>query len=347
MSHKHLTKKQKQRRRRILKVILAILVVILVLCAGAFGTVLYLFGNMNTVDFTESDAELGIVEKEGGGSITNIALFGVDTRDLSSDSGLSDAIMVLTVDRNQNVIKMTSVLRDSKVPIEGHGKQKINHAYSYGGPTLAIKTLNQNFDLDIKEYVTVNFGQLADIVDAVGGVTLYLTPSEVNAANQLMQECFAGEPRIQGSGDILLTGSQAVAYSRIRSLDSDNARASRQQNVLNGVFEKIKSMSKSDYPAFIRKFLGIVETSLDYSDILALSPVAVNGFTIENYTIPDIRYETDLWGGIDTNGAWCWIYDLDRATERMQYIIYGTEYTPSPTASQSVSETDAVSAVTE
>ncbi len=325
MGKRRLTKKQKQRRRRILKVVLAILIVILIFCVGAFGVTMYLFGNMNTVDFTESDSDLGVEETGGDRSITNIALFGVDTRDFSSDSGLSDAIIVLTVDEKQGIIKMTSILRDSKVPIEGHGEQKINHAYSYGGPTLAIKTLNQNFHLDIKEYVTVNFSQLADIVDAVGGVTLNLSQSEVNAANSLVQQYFPGDPLIQGSGEVTLTGTQAVSYSRIRHLDSDNMRASRQQNVLNGVFEKILTMPKSEYPSFIRQFLSLVETSLDTSDLLALSSIAVKGFTIENYTIPDAEYETDLWGGIDSTGAWVWEYDIDKAADRLHQIIYGTE----------------------
>lgn len=315
-----------RRQRRILKVILAILIVILILCMAAVGAAYYLLGNLNTVDFTSNENDLGITEDIGASGITNIALFGVDSRDMSSNHGLSDAIIILTVDQKENVVKMTSILRDSKVPIEGYGERKINSAYSLGGPTLAIKTLNQNFDLDIKEYVTVNFAQLADIVDAVGGVTLDLTPAEVTAANYAMVESFNSEPRIQSSGKVTLTGPQAVSYSRIRSIDSDNARASRQQEVLNAVFDKIMSMPKSDYPVFIREFLGIVETSLGYSDLLVLSPIAISGFTIENNTVPDIEYETDLWGGIDDSGAWVWIYDLDHAAERIHHIIYGTPY---------------------
>ena len=318
-------KKEKKSRRRVLKVILAVLIVVLVLCAAAFGVMVYLFGGMNTVDFTESESDLGVEETVGDSDITNIALFGVDTRDYSKDTGLSDAIIVLTVDEKNGVIKMTSILRDSKVPIEGHGEKKINHAYAYGGPTLAVKTLNQNFHLDIKEYVTVNFSQLADIVDAVDGVTLELTPAEVSSANEMVREYFPGDPLIQGSGEVTLTGTQALSYSRIRHLDSDNMRASRQQNVLNAVFEKIKNMPKSEYPALIREFLSIVETSLDTSDLLSLSSIAVKGFTIENYTIPDAAYETDLWGGIDSTGAWVWEYDIENAADRLHRIIYGEE----------------------
>lgn len=316
-------KKAIKRRRRILKVILALLIVVLILCIAAVGAAYYLVGNLNTVDFTGDNEELGISEDIGASGITNIALFGVDTRDLNSDRGLSDAIIILTIDQKQNVVKMTSVLRDSKVPIEGYGERKINSAYSLGGPTLAIKTLNQNFDLDIKEYVTVNFGQLADIVDSVGGVTVNLTPGEVRETNRNMAETFKGEPQVQSSGDVTLTGPQAVAYSRIRAIGNDNERASRQQEVLNAVFDKIMTMPKSEYPSFIREFLALVETSLSYSDLLALSPIAVSGFTVENYTVPDAEYETDLWGGIDSTGAWVWTYNLDAAADRIHGLIYG------------------------
>ena len=313
-------------QRKVLKTVLALLIVILVLCIAAVGVGYYLVGNLNTVDFTGDDAELGISENAGASGVTNIALFGVDTRDLSSNRGLSDAIIILTVDQKQNAVKMTSILRDSKVPIDGYGERKINSAYSYGGPALAIKTLNQNFDLDIKEYVTVNFAQLADIVDSVGGVTVNLTPGEVSETNKNMAESFNNEPRVQSSGDVTLTGPQAVAYSRIRAIGNDNERASRQQEVLNAVFDKIMTMPKSEYPAFIREFLALVETSLDYGDLLALSPIAVSGFTVENYTVPDAAYETDLWGGIDSTGAWVWTYDLHAAAERVHGIIYGTSY---------------------
>jgi hypothetical protein len=84
-------------------------------------------------------------------------------------------------------------------------------------------------------------------------------------------------------------------------------------------------MSKSDYPSFIRQFLGTVETSLSYSDILGFSSIALNNFTMEQNTVPDADYETDLWGGIDNDGIWYWIYDLNHATERIHAIIYGDD----------------------
>ena len=325
---KKISKTQKRKQRQTLKVVLIVLIVIFTLGIAGFGAFLYLFGNLNTVKFTSDDQELGISEKASEEStstgVTNIALFGVDTRDTGDDSGRSDTIIILTLDQDHKVIKMTSILRDSKVPIEGHGETKINAAYAYGGPTLAIKTLNENFGLDIKEYITVNFSQLATIINAVGGVPLTLSEAEVKAANALTAQYFPSAATISSSGgEITLTGEQAVSYSRIRKLDSDNERASRQQKVLSAVLAKVKDMSKSEYPHFIRELLGTAETSLSYSDILSLSPIALTDFSIEQYTIPDAKYETDLWGGIAGDGVWYFTYNLDEAAQRIHTIIYG------------------------
>lgn len=305
----------------ILKTVLIILLIILMMSIAVGGAFFYLFGNLNTVRFTNDDKELGVREDVSVGGITNIALFGVDTRDTSKDSGRSDTIIILTLDQEKNIIKMTSVLRDSKVPVDGHGETKINAAYAYGGPTLAIKTLNETFDLDIKEYITVNFSQLATIINAVGGVTLTLTQAEMEAANNIL--IATGGTKISAAGEVKLDGMQAVAYSRIRKLDSDNVRASRQQKVLSAVFGEIKTMSKTDYPHFIREFLGTAETSLSYGEILSLSPIALTDFSIEQYTIPDAAYETELWGGIADDGVWYFIYNLDAAAKRIHAVIYG------------------------
>lgn len=321
MSDKKRTVRRK-RQNRILKTIIIILLIILMMSIAVGGAFFYLFGNLNTVSFTNDDEELGVKEEVSVGGITNIALFGVDTRDTGADSGRSDTIIILTLDQDKNIIKMTSILRDSKVPIDGHGETKINAAYAYGGPTLAIKTLNETFGLDIKEYITVNFSQLATIINAVDGVTLTLSQAEVDTANALAVQYFPGTTTIAAAGEVNLTGEQAVSYSRIRKLDSDNVRATRQQKVLSAVFDKIKSMSKTDYPHFIRQFLGTAETSLSYSEILGLSPIALTDFSIEQYTVPDAAYEADLWGGIDSDGVWYYIYDLDEAAKRIHTVIY-------------------------
>lgn len=309
-------KPHREKRRRNKPALIIIGLVFLVF--GGFW--FYVTGNLNSHPLPKDDASLGI-SNSGKFGITNIAFFGVDTRD-DTDTGRSDAMMILSVDVIQGDMKMTSLLRDSKVPIEGHGETKLNHAYAYGGPELAVKTINQVFDLDVKEFVTVNFNQLSDIVDAVGGVTLEISEAEKNEINSMLDEDFPGSPHLESSGSVVLDGHQAISFSRIRSLDSDNARTDRQQEVLNGIFASVKSMGIWEYPRFIHDFSSIVETSLSSWDVLKLMPIAVRNFEIERYTIPDIQYETDLRGGKDSDGVWYWHYDLDAAAARLHSIIY-------------------------
>lgn len=314
-------KMRRKTKRRILIVIILIFLFFIGFGAGAF---FYVFGGLTTTDLPSDNESLGVSQEaedaSSGSNVTNIALFGVDARD-NSDSGRADAIMIMSVNQDQAAIKMISLLRDSKVAVEGHGETKLNHSYAYGGPTLAVKTINQNFKLDIKEYVTVNFSQLAEIVDAVDGVNLTLTSAEVNSANSNLDMDAPSSPRITGSGEMLLTGDQAVAYARIRNIDSDNARADRQKLVLSAILTRVKEMPASDYPGFIRDFLATVETSLGYTDLIGLSPIMLKGnLSMEQYTVPDAS--DNPWGGTDTDGVWYWKYDMEAAADRIYNIIY-------------------------
>ena len=187
----HSSKKQRKKwsvKKKIIVILCVILAVLLVLAGAAYLYIRSILGSAQYMELNTS--ELGIttpsgsvVENEQGeavpvADITNIALFGVDTRDVSSDSGRSDALMVLSLNRTDNQIKLISIARDSYVAIDGHGMDKLTNAYAYGGPELAVRTVNQNFNLDISEFVTVNFAQLANIIDYVGGV--YVNVDEEN-----------------------------------------------------------------------------------------------------------------------------------------------------------------------
>lgn len=313
-AYKKAEKRGRRKKRPLLKILLLLLVVFL-----AFW--FYMTSNLNSHPLPKDNGSLGITNS-GRIGVTNIALFGVDARD-GSDTGRSDAIMVVTVDMIRGDLKMTSLLRDSKVAVEGHGNNKLNHAYAYGGPELAVKTINQNFDLDIREFVTVNFNQLAEIVDAVGGVTIDVTEEERQQINYNMSEIDLDHPQLEASGTVVLDGPQAVAYSRIRKIDSDNARTDRQQEVLNAVFVSVKTMSPIQFPKFVHDFSEIVDTSMSSLDVLKVAPILIRNPELETYTIPDIQYETDLWGGIDSSGMWCWHYDLEPAAARMNEIAFG------------------------
>ncbi len=240
--------------------------------------------------------------------IINIALFGIDTRTPDDFTGRSDSIMILSIDTVSKKVKVISVMRDSFVPI-GDSYGKINSAYSKGGPTLAVKTLNKVFGLDIKHYATVNFFGMSDIIDAVGGLTINVQEKEIEGtyrANALIwEQCskmgipYNKAPFIKGPGEQLLNGIQAVAWARIRYVSTaegvadDFGRTDRQRVVMNLLFNKVLSMPTKDYPKLIKAMIPYTETSLTYSDILKFAGVFLGDVTFEEMRIAMHEYIID------------------------------------------------------
>ncbi len=326
-----------QRRRRLKKkklfltLLLMLLLVLMGCCVFYIVSILSSFRQSQNTSFPTDLSELGIEEKSNGlvddasdSSITNIALFGVDQRE--DEPCRSDVIMIATVDKRHNKIKLTSVMRDSYVPIDGYGSNKINSAYFYGGPTLAVKTLNQVFDLEITDYVTVNFSEMAQIVDAVGGVEIDISEEERQDANHNMieQAAQAGTSvqTIEHAGLQTLTGMQAVGYARIRHVgNSDFERTQRQREVMTAIFNKGKSMNPLEYPNMISKMLPIVETSLKLDEILDMAGIMLRDVSMEDMRIPadsDLINGGDLW----VDGVLYLQYDLDSAKQRLHDFIY-------------------------
>lgn len=278
----------------------------------------------NYNEITEVPQELGFEEVKQD-EIINIALFGVDTNKKNSFSGRSDSIIILSLNKNDKKIKLISVMRDSLVPIEKNGKvtyNKINSAYATGGPELAIKTLNQNFELDISEYATVNFEGMADIIDAVGGIDVELTKAEVKLVKD---SDFA--KTVTGTATYHLNGTEAVRYARIRKtatvdgVNNDHGRTDRQRHILELLFNKALTLDKSEYIPLIKALLPCTETSLSYNEILDLATgILLNSPTFEQTRIPDTTYQisTPTISGV---GA-CVYYDLDFASKLIHSFIY-------------------------
>lgn len=324
--------KPKKKKSAATVVIISFLLVLVLGIAGVGGFYFLDISsslNGNNLNFSFTDEELGIDEDEifttgDNESITNIALFGVDQR--KSEACRSDAIMILSVDRKHNKIKLASVLRDSYVNVEGHGMTKICHAYFYGGPQLAVKTLNQVFGLNIKEYVTVNFNELAQIVDAVGGVNITVKDKETYYLNKNLREqakydkFTAKDYYINEGGKYKLNGQQALAYARIRKLDSDFVRSDRQRTVLRQVFNSALTMNPVRYPEFARKFLAICDTSLDMNDCLSLAGIIVNKPELIDVRLP--LKEDLISGGYMVNGVSYVYYDTEATARKLRDFIY-------------------------
>lgn len=309
-------------KKRWKRIVIIILLIFAILFASAASLFFYVFSGLKTTSITGNDSVLGIDSGYKSHGVVNIALFGVDTRDYSENTGRSDSIMVASIDKKAGEIKLSSILRDSRVSIDGHGKNKLAHAYAYGKAPLAIKTLNQNYHLDIREYITVNFEQMAEVIDAMGGLDLTITEKERVATNGILASTPGiTSPFIESSGTVHLDGQQATTYARIRKLDSDAMRAERQQVVLEALFDKVLAMNVTQYPSFIKKVLPLVETSLSYTDILSLTPILLKGKPqISTTKVPN--GEDNAKGGI-VDGIWYYQYDLNAASKRLHSFIYG------------------------
>lgn len=335
------------RKKKILRtVLLGVGSFLIVLVLGFVGIFWYFFGGLQTEELSSGD--LGIdssyhssIQQEK--KITNIALFGIDTRaGGDTDAGLSDAVMILSINHQTNKVKLISIMRDSYVQINGQG-DKLTHAYGYGGAALAVKTLNENFNLDITEYVTVNFDQLANVVDAVGGITMDITEAERGLINAHIGELNrAGSVYLYESGEgTHLNGQQAVGYARIRMIGNDQMRTSRQRHVIMAVFDKVMTMNVLQYPALAKAMIPMVTTSFSYSDVLEFLPVVTSGEVVIDEALIPGDYDDARDAMI--NGVYYMQYDLEKATDHIHDFIYNDIHpNTDPEASSSTESSEAL-----
>ena len=310
--------KERERKKRQRRLFVKTLFITLGICAAlvlvAYGIFTYLLSDMERKDVDETQLSVNEELPKVSG-ITNIALFGLDSRQ-NAYEGRSDAIMVASVNHDTGKVKLVSVARDTYVDIPGHGGDKINHAYAYGGAELAIQTLNENFGMDITDYVSVNFDSLAVVIDAMGGIDLEVSELERQQINAYL---LAGEP-LWETGMVHLTGPQAVSYARIRKIDGDDMRTQRQRNVLACLFEKAKTIRMTEYPVYVKRFSSLVETSLSNQEILRLASIGMNkGLGMELGAFPN---EALPGQGKYIGERWYYVYDLEQAAEMLHAFIY-------------------------
>lgn len=313
--------KKKKKKSKLKRVLLAITMVVLFGVGLGCFYVTYLLNQVNRAEIDDSNENLGIdstVPKSK--EVVNIALFGIDSRS-DQNIGLSDAIMIASIDSKHNKVKITSIMRDSQVEIDGYGQRKINSAYNHGGAELAIKTLNRNFKLNITDYVTVNFYQLANVIDILGGIEVDVTEGVRKNANKYIREVAlvkGAEPQlIEKAGYQKLTGSQAVGYARVRYVgNADFQRTERQREVMQKLFEKVLATNPIKYPDLLNRLLPMVETSLNNSEILSIGTGLLLGGKPE---FVQARFPED--GKFTSNGSNL-VYDLDAAAEKLHAFIY-------------------------
>ena len=260
-------------------------------------------------------------------------MFAIDSRSNEDygEGNRSDGIIIASINNDTKEVKLASVYRDTYVQIEGHGLDKITHAYSYGEAPLAISTLNTNLDLNIKEFVTVNFDAVAEAINELGGVTITVDSQEVNYINQYIKETSKvtgiSTNQLSAPGTLTLDGVQAVAYARIRYTEGgDYKRAERMRTVVEATFNKLKTKSLTEINSFVDNILPKIYTNISTNDMIAMIPDLIKYSVSDSIGWP---YETR---GITMN-AWYGIpVTLESNVTRLHQELFGEQdYTPSET----------------
>ncbi|MCR5390067.1 MAG: LCP family protein [Lachnospiraceae bacterium] len=292
---KEASKPEKKKKSAFGKFVRTLFVIAFILLGGLYVFVWYVYGG---VKYEEVSSVKNEAFSEDG--VTNILLIGNDSRKNGTD-GRSDAMILLSISNRTHRILFTSLLRDMYVDIPGHGKNRLNSAYSYGGPELLMETVEENFGIRVNRYVSVNFEAFAGMVDAVGGVDMNVTSDEVflidaylNEYNMLLGREITTDyldPTL--SGWVKLNGAQALAYTRNRYIGTDFGRTERQRKVIDAVIKAFPGALVRRGPVIIKEMASYMTTNLTLNECYLL---ALQGWT-------PFVYGRDM-GSLPVEGTW-------------------------------------------
>lgn len=291
-------KKRRSRRRKRVLVLGLEMIILLLLLGTAYVMAKYDKIQQVVIDTDDININEG-AEQEG---YTTIALFGGDSREGQLGAGThADTIIIASIDNKTKEIRLVSIYRDTFLKQKDDKYNKANSAYFRGGPEEAISMLNENLDLDIEDYVTVDFKALVDTIDLMGGIEIDIQEEEVQYMNEFLQETadVAGTEAnfIEHAGEQKLDGAQAVTYARIRSTaGGDYKRTERQRLVIEKIFEKAVKTKISTINKIIDKVFEQVSTSFSLKEALGLAAGVADyqlgetaGFPFEKQD--DVRYK--------------------------------------------------------
>ena len=248
----------------------------------------------------------------GSDKIKVFVVYGLD------EKTASDVIILTAVDPIHNKVKIISIARDTYSYISEKGAHsKLNYAYSMGGPTLAVKTLNENFYLHVEDYVAVNFEQTASLVDIMGGVDVELREDEIEAIYAFRD--------VMTPGVNHLNGEQALSYARLRYIDNDLSRNTRQRKIVAALYDKFRTLNVTKYPELIRETAGLCATSFTDAELLSLGTtvLGMKSCTFEQYNFPNAN--TSCWTGYIDELLY-FVYDTSIVSDQIYKIIYEDYY---------------------
>lgn len=252
------------------------LLTLLILLFGIYSCVsIGVIKKMNYVPDSGRDRTAGALSAP---YVRSVLLIGTDGRSLT-EQGRSDTMILLSLNSRTNELSMTSFMRDCYVEIPGYGMDKLNAAYSYGGATLLMDTIERNFNVQIDDYVSINFLSFASIVDSVGGIDVNVSDAEAGEINTILQAEVneimgdaVDDDLLSSGGKLHLNGKQALSYARIRYIgNADFERTQRQREVIEKVLDKIKTLKPSILSNITKNVMPQVTTNMDSIQLYVLS----------------------------------------------------------------------------
>lgn len=265
---------------------IALILICTVIIAGLAGFG-YVYSKLNSI-YVKEEAVKGETTQEESGQIvdgvTNILLAGLDGEHIERGNR-SDSVMLVTIDSNNNDIKITSIARDTYVDIPGHSTEKLTHAYAYGGIDLLREVFRVNFDIQIDKYIAVNFVSFMDIMDEIDGVQVNIEEKDVDEVNKYIDGCYdyyynrkdeVSKEYITKPGVQRLNGYQALAFSRIRYTDSAYARDNRHREVAQSAYNEFLGKDAKTYKKIADILLENTKTNISPMEMLNLAYTAYN-----------------------------------------------------------------------
>ncbi len=313
----------KRRRKHVFLKIFLALIALLLIAAIAGGS--YLYNLMGSFNYNESGHKTNVYVDEdklfSSKEVTNILFLGVDRRNADEQSR-SDTMMLLSIDRANKKLKLTSFLRDSWVYIPDNGYAKLNASCTWGGAQLVMDTLEYNFNVQIDHYVLVDFEMFQNIVNKLGGISVEVTEKE---AKYMRDDVHLD---IQAGENVQLDGNEALWYCRIRYLDSDFMRTQRQRKVISAIIDKAKSTPLPTLIEIAQEILADVETDIPQNEMMRLAAGA--GLSYIRYDVEQMRIPADdTWTNKSIRGQDVISLDIEENQQLLHDFIYAKDVEPS------------------
>ncbi len=281
-------------------------------------------GDINASNFKDALkiwATTGNDQKMTSKNVVNVLLIGADSRK-GTNTGNTDTMLLVSLNKKTKQIKLVSFMRDSYLYIEGKNNSycsKLNAAFSMGGPETLMTTIENNYKIEIDNFVMVNFESFKAIIEAMDGVTVDVKKYEANYANNRY------DLSMPYGDDVTLNGEEALAFCRIRGCDADGdiSRTRRQRSVINAIINRVTSASVSDLNKYLNVLLPYVYTGFSRSEILSLGMKAItNGWAF--YDRSELQIPTNDTCQSGSMGSWIWVVDYQQAAHILQNELYGT-----------------------